>query len=180
MGPKEDRWPAEQKKLQSWITLPSLRHVRRNSAPCETPGLSVVTPNYHQQQHPAAPMAEQLLFGRTALCSFTRRKEEGERKKTPMWCQGGERVGRWAEKNVRSVWSLEVLAVLLSKESLFLTHQNTSSFLSFLCLNIIFFSLCLLNLTLCPTFPRQQHLWINLLDTLCASVHVLLYSVWTT
>lgn len=61
MGPEEDRWPAEQKKLQSWITLPSLRHVRRNSVPRETPSLSVVTPNYHQQQHPAAPTAELLL-----------------------------------------------------------------------------------------------------------------------
>lgn len=77
-------WPAEQKQLQNWITLPSLCHVRRNSAPCETPDLSVVTPNYHQQQPPTAPMAEWLARTDGPLW-FNTQMQEG-RDKMPIWC----------------------------------------------------------------------------------------------
>ncbi|KAJ4931502.1 hypothetical protein JOQ06_025797, partial [Pogonophryne albipinna] len=60
--PTSQRQPTRSRPPPPGVMLGMPRKLKmRNSARRETPGLSVVTPNYHQHQHPAAPTAERLL-----------------------------------------------------------------------------------------------------------------------
>lgn len=165
-GPEDDRWPAEQKKLQNFHPL---RHVRRNSVPHETPGLSVVTPNYHQQQHPAAPTGRTAPSdGQRFVLSHAQREERKRNRDAHMMPMGC--VHAWVLMRVLgcSLVQCEVClksgsfccfsSLFSSQESLFWLTRILPSFLLFLlCFQrFSFLPFPPLKVTLCPIFARQD------------------------
>lgn len=165
-GPEDDRWPAEQKKLQNFRPL---RHVRRNSVPHETPGLSVVTPNYHQQQHPAAPTGRTAPSdGQRFVLSHAQREERKRNRDAHMMPMGCAHA--WVLMRVLgcSLVQCEVClksgsfccfsSLFSSQESLFWLTRILPSFLLFLlCFQrFSFLPFPPLKVTLCPIFARQD------------------------